>query len=255
MIDIHCHILPGIDDGAKDMNDSLALAKAAVQQGIRTIVATPHHKNGRYENSRLSILQKVSELNAFLQQEEIPLTILPGQELRINGEILEDLAKEEILPVNDGGKYVLIELPSGQVPRFTEQLLFELQLKGVTPIIAHPERNQEIIENPDLLYNLVEKGALTQITAASIVGYFGKKISRFSYQLIDANLTHFVASDAHNLNNRTFKVMEAYDSIEKKYGVDAVYMFKENAELLVKGNHVYKEPPSKVKQKRFFGIF
>lgn len=255
MIDIHCHILSGIDDGAIDLNDSLALARAAVQEGITTIIATPHHKNGRYENNKQSILQKVNELNAVLQKEQIPLTILPGQEPRIYGEILQDYEIGEILTLNDGNQYLFIEFPSGHVPRYTEKLLFDIQLQGITPIIVHPERNQELMERPDLLYTLVEKGALTQITAASLAGLFGKKIMKFSLQLIDANLTHFVSSDAHNISNRSFKMSEAFEVIEKKYGVESVYLFKENAELLVVGKNIYKEHPSKIKTKKFLGIF
>lgn len=255
MIDIHCHILSGIDDGAKDLNDSLALAKAAVIEGIHTIIATPHHKNGSYENPKPFILEKVEELNQLLQSENIPLTILPGQEPRIFGELLEDYRNGEILTLANGGQYVFVELPSGHVPRYTEQLLFDIQMSGLTPIIVHPERNQEMIENPDLLYQLVKRGALTQITASSTAGYFGKKIKKFSLQLIEANLTHFIASDAHNLENRSFKMVEAFAEIEKKYGNDMVYLFTENAELLVEGKAVYKEPPIRTKSKKFLGIF
>ncbi|MFE8698115.1 tyrosine-protein phosphatase [Cytobacillus sp. FJAT-53684] len=255
MIDIHCHILSGVDDGSKDLNDSLELAKAAVKEGIHTIIATPHHKNGSYENPKQAILQKVDELNKLLTKEKIPLSILPGQEPRIYGELLADYHKDEILTLANGGQYLFIELPSGNVPRYTEQLLFDIQMAGLTPIIVHPERNQELIERPDVLYQLVKKGALTQITASSVAGYFGKKIKRFTSQLIDANLTHFVSSDAHNIQNRSFKMIEGLDEIEKQYGVDMVYLFTENAELLIEGKAVYKEAPMRVKNKKFLGLF
>lgn len=255
MVDIHSHILPGLDDGAKDMKDSLELAKMAVQEGIHTIIATPHHKNGTYENTKQQILVQVDELNEQLKKENIPLTVLPGQETRIYGDILSDYDKDEILTLNNGNQYLFIELPSNHVPRYTEQLLFDIQLRGLTPIIVHPERNQEIMEQPDLLYQLVKKGALTQITAASVAGFFGKNIKKFSLQLIDANLTHFVSSDAHNTSNRTFKMTEAFEVIGKKYGNDIIYLFKENAELLVEGKNIYKEVPARVKNKKFLGIF
>lgn len=255
MIDIHCHILSGIDDGAKELNDSLEMAKAAVKEGIKTIIATPHHKNGAYENTKQAILQKAEELNKLLLSENIPLTILPGQETRIYGELLEDYKQGEILTLANGGQYVFIELPSGHVPRYTEQLLYDIQLEGLTPIIVHPERNQEIIESPDILYQLAKRGSLTQVTASSIAGYFGKNIKKFSLQLIDANLTHFVSSDAHNISNRSFKMVEAYAEIEKKYGSDLVYQFKENAELLIGGKAIYRDAPARVKSKKFLGIF
>ncbi|MCQ6274665.1 tyrosine protein phosphatase [Bacillus sp. V3B] len=255
MIDIHCHILPGIDDGAKNIEDSMLMAKEAVREGIHTIIATPHHKNNQYENEKRAILEHVSHLNKYLENEGIPLTILPGQENRIYGEIITDyLSGGKILPLAESS-YLFIEFPSGSVPRYAERLLYELQTEGLIPIIVHPERNQEINENPDLLYKFVNNGALTQVTAGSVCGYFGKNIKKFSRQLIEANLTHFIASDAHNVRNRTFKMVEAMEQIEKSYGLDMVYLFRENAELLVENKNVYKEIPEKVQRKKFLGLF
>jgi protein-tyrosine phosphatase len=254
MIDLHCHILPGVDDGAQSLSDSLNMAMMAVQQGIRKVVATPHHLNNSYENPKQSIIDRVEELNEALRLEKIELEVLPGQEVRIHGEMLEGFEAGEILPVNHT-PYILVEFPSNHVPRYTEKLFYDLQMNGLLPVIVHPERNQEIIERPDLLYRLVKKGALTQITAASICGDFGKKIRNFSLQLIEANQTHFIASDAHNITNRSFKMSEAFDLIEKKYGINAVFILKENAELLIKGKYAYKEDPEHVKKKKLFNLF
>lgn len=254
MIDIHCHILSGIDDGAKTMEDSVALAKAAVKEGIHTIIATPHHMNGRYENKKSVILEKTALLNQRLIEENIPLTILPGQEPAIHGEILEGLERAEIQTLNDT-QYLFIELPSGYVPRYTEKLLFDIQLKGLIPIIVHPERNQEIVEKHDLLYQFIKKGALSQVTASSINGKFGKKVKSFSEQLIEANLVHFIASDAHNLTSRAFHLESAYDHLQTRYGNDMVFLFKENAELLVEDQNVYREVPQPIKKKKFLGFF
>lgn len=254
MIDIHSHILPGVDDGAQSIEDSIAMAKQAVDEGITKIIATPHHQNGKYINRKQDVEDRVIELNLVLQNENISLEVLPGQETRIYGELLEGYENEEILTLNHT-KYMFVELPSGHVPRYTEKLLFDVQLKGLTPVIVHPERNAEIIENPDKLLNLVEKGALTQVTAASITGHFGKKIRKFSLELIEANLTHFVASDAHNTSNRNFRMRESISVVEKEFGNQAVYFFQENAELLIQGQPVYKQEPSKIKRKKFLGIF
>ncbi|MBY0145129.1 tyrosine-protein phosphatase [Neobacillus niacini] len=254
MIDLHCHILPGIDDGAQSLSDSLNMARKAVEQGIHTIVATPHHMNSKYENPKQSIIERVEELNTILIEEKIHLNVLPGQEVRIHGEMLEGYQAGGILPVNHT-PYVLVEFSSNHVPRYTEKLFYDLQMNGLIPVIVHPERNQEIIERPDILYQLVKKGALTQVTAASISGDFGKKIKNFSLQLIEANLTHFIASDAHNTTKRTFKMREAFGVIEKKYGIDTVYYFDENAALLIGGKNVYKEDPERIKRKRIFILF
>ncbi|WP_071460928.1 tyrosine-protein phosphatase [Bacillus massilinigeriensis] len=254
MIDIHSHILPGIDDGAKTVEDSLLLARAAVKEGISAIIATPHHRNNRYENSKQKIASAVEMLDEVLKKEGIPLKVLPGQETAIYGEIVEDYEKGEIMTLN-GTSYLFLELPAGHVPRYTERLLFDLQVKGLIPIIVHPERNAEIQERPDILYNLVEKGALAQLTATSIAGKFGKRVKAFSAQLLEANLVHFIASDVHDLEKRSFRMREAFEVIESSYGSDMVYLLKENAELLAEGSNVYKEIPERVKKKKFLGLF
>lgn len=255
LIDLHSHILPGIDDGAKTDEDSLKMARAAVEEGITAIVATPHHHNGRYMNTKSSILDKVNELNLLLTNHNIPLNILPGQESRIYGEILPDYEAGEVLTLNDTKKYLFIELPSSQVPHFTDQLLFDIQLKGLTPIIVHPERNARLIEEPELLYNFVKKGALTQVTASSITGEFGKKIKKFSMQLLEANLTHVIASDAHNTGSRGFRMQEAFSLVDKQYGMDMSYMLRENAQLIIDGKTTYRDQPQQIAKKKFLGIF
>jgi protein-tyrosine phosphatase len=255
MIDIHSHILPGIDDGAKTIEDSIDMAEKAVSEGIHTIIATPHHMNGKYDNTKSDILPLVSELNERFKQENINLEVLPGQECRIYGEILEDYQKGEILTLNQDSTYLFIEFPSSSVPRYAERLLYDIQVEGLTPVIVHPERNAELIERQDKLYKLVKNGAATQVTASSLVGYFGKNIQKFSQQIIEANLAHFIASDAHNINNRTFKMEEAMNYIEKKYGIDTVYYYTENAEMVIENKTIYKEIPEEIKKKKFLGIF
>jgi protein-tyrosine phosphatase len=257
MIDLHCHILPNVDDGPQSLAESIEMAKQAVKEGITTIIATPHHRNEKYENHHQTIFRKVEEFNSVLKKENLNLSVLVGQEPRIYGEMIDGLQTGEVGTINHEGKskYVLVELPSGHVPRYTSQLLFDMQLKGYVPVIVHPERNQEIIENPEILYQLVKKGALTQVTASSVTGHFGKTIKNFTHQLIEANLTHFIASDAHNTTSRGFKMVDAYGAIEKKYGNEMVYVFRENAELLVKGLSVYKEVPERVKKKKILGLF
>jgi len=128
-------------------------------------------------------------------------------------------------------------------------------MNGLVPIIVHPERNQEIMQNPDLLYHFVNNGALTQITAGSLIGQFGKNIKKFTQQLLETNLTHFIASDAHNVTTRPFKMAEAFAFVEKTYGNDMVFYLKENAEMLANGKKIYKEIPNRVQRKKFLGIF
>lgn len=254
MIDIHCHILPAVDDGPVNVDESILMAREAVKEGIKTIVATPHHKNNTYINTKEQVLESVALLNQTLKKEEIPLNILPGQESRIFGEILEDYKNGDVLTINNT-RYLFVEFPSSTVPRYADRLFFELQNEGIIPIIVHPERNKDLIENPIKLYQLVKNGALTQVTAASITGFFGKKIKKFSYQLLECNLTHFVSSDAHNIHNRSFKLAYAYSIIEKEFGLEYMHMLMDNSKFMVNDEIIEKELPIQIKRKRLLGIF
>ena len=254
MIDIHCHILPGIDDGARDITESIGMAKHAASKGITAIFATPHHKNGWYDNRKDRILLKVKRFNSKLRRKRIPVQILPGQEPRIYGELLDDYKAGKILTLNNQNKYLLIELPDSHVPKYAEKLLFDLQLEGITPIIVHPERNVQIRKDPDILYRLVKNGAATQITASSLLGEKGRKLKKFSEQLITHHLTHFVASDSHRLSRNEFNLPNAYDAIAHKFGKDFVHMMQKNARAVLNGSDIITEEPRNIKVKRWFGF-
>lgn len=254
MIDIHTHILPGVDDGAKTEADSLEMGKVAVEQGIQTIIATPHHRNGAFDNYKEEIITNVQILNELLEENKIPLEILVGQEVRIYGELLDDLAEGDIQTLADTS-YILVEFPFGDVPQYAERLLYDLQQKGLRPIIAHPERNRELIENHDRMYELIRNGALAQLTGASLLGEYGKEIEQFSHQLIEANLVHFIASDAHNTDSRGFTLQEAYDVIRERYGFELSYMFEENSQLLLDDSIVNRNEPNRIHKKKSFFNF
>ena len=255
MIDIHCHILPGVDDGAKHLEDSIAMAKQAIAEGIHTIIATPHHKNGRYNNPKNSVLADLTRLNERIQQEQIPLTIIPGQEVRIHGELLEGYEQEEILTLTGTSRYLFVELPTNYIPLYTEQILFDIQMRDLVPIIVHPERNTALQEQPERLYHFVQNGALTQITAGSLTGKFGTKIKRFTNEIIEHNLTHFVASDAHNTKSRGFNMLDANQEINQNYGQHTLYTFMDNAQHILDNEMIYIDEPARIKRKKFFGLF
>lgn len=256
MIDIHSHILSGIDDGARSLEDSLAMAELAVAEGITHILATPHHKNGKFENYKKDILTSVRDLQSELDANGIPLTVFPGQEVRLHGDLLKGIEQGEILCVDETNRYLLIEFPALSIPQYAESLFFQLQQQGIVPVIVHPERNQEIIGNPDLLLNFVEKGALAQVTASSYVGVFGKEIATLSSQLIRADLVHILASDAHNTRGRSFHMREAFDKLEKEFGKEKKSYFLENAKNIINGDLFIPETPTTIqKKKRFFGLF
>lgn len=230
------------------------MAKKAVEAGITHLYATPHHLNERYVNVKDDIIDRVIELNECLQRENIPLSVHPGQESRIHRELFTSIEKGDILSLDNKDKYLLLELPSGHVPSYTQELIYELLLKGITPIIVHPERNKELIENHNLLFNLVQEGALTQLTSGSIIGIFGKNVKSFSKKIIENNLTHFIATDAHNVTSRGFTLQKAYETITKTYGIERTFYFKENAKQLFQGQvpSIRKPVPFK---KKFLGVF
>lgn len=256
VIDLHSHILPGVDDGAKTIESSIAMAEKAVEEGITTIIATPHHQHPNFQTDGTFVVDAVAELNQELKKQHIPIHVLPGQEIRINGDIVQELGNGSSLSLASS-KYVLIEFPTNDIPAYSKRLLYELSVAGYIPIIAHPERNKVFLESPDKLYELIKNGALGQVTSSSLTGYFGKDIQTFSEQLIEANLVHVLASDAHNLDRRTFRMQEAFQAVENQFGQETVFRLKENAQLVAENKHIYLEPPERVvkKRKKLFGLF
>lgn len=255
MIDLHCHILPSIDDGAKNMEGSVDMAREAVAEGITHILATPHYKNGHWDNEKKDILILVDELQEELDTRGIPLTIFPGQEVRINGDLFEDLKEENIQFIDENKQYVLIEFPTLSIPAYTENLFFELQKEGIIPIIVHPERNRAVLKDPNVLLPFIEKGALAQLTAASYTGGFGKSIQKVSKQLVEANLVHFIASDAHNISSRSFCMEDAYQKLEKEFGSEKAQEYQQVTKDLINGELIIPPTPKKVKQAKFLGLF
>jgi len=250
MIDLHCHILPGIDDGAKDMEVSLAMAREAVSQGITHILCTPHHNNGRYKNPKATVISAVALLQAELDKQQVDLTLLEGQEVRITGELLEEIKNDQILFTDLADTYVLIEFPTMDVPAFTEELFFELRAQGKVPVIVHPERNVKFREDPNHLIPFLDMGCLAQLTAPSIVGDFGKSIQKTAQKMVDHNLVQMVASDAHGVNKRPFRLKEAYELI----GKEKAELMQQVAKDLVNGDEVRYPGYQEVKKKKF-GLF
>jgi len=201
MIDIHCHILPNIDDGPSSWSVSLKMCRQASEDGIKTIVATPHTLNGIYENHPQDIEEKVKILNQKLKESNIPLQILPGSEVHLRDDIIEKLKNQAIMTINKTN-YLLLEFPADQIPNQTEEILFRIQIMGITPIFSHVERNLEFQRKPDSLVNLIQKGALAQLTAASLCGIFGSKTKKFAQELLTNGLIHCIASDAHSDSER-----------------------------------------------------
>lgn len=229
MIDIHCHILPGLDDGAKNPAAALEMARRAGADGISTIVASPHVITGLYRNTREVILAATGQFNALLQKNEIPLTVLPGAEYQLEPDLPGRLARGELLTINDGGRYLLVELPAAFVPDYTVPVIYDLLLQGVVPVMAHPERNAGLIKNPALLYDLVTRGTLAQITAASLTGRFGATSAAVARLFLEHGCAHFIATDAHSTRDRAPVLAAAALEVARLTG-------QERAQSLVSGN-------------------
>lgn len=210
MIDIHCHILPQMDDGPASMGEALEMCRLAADDGIRTIVASPHFKPGTWEFSGSRLLGAVGALQAAVKDEGIDLTILPGAEVAVSPEMRAYLESEKLLAIN-GGRYFLAEFRPLSVPIPWDTFLLSFLASGMTPIIAHPERNAWFINHPDALASAVQGGILVQITAASITGGFGDDARDFSIRLLRRNLVHAIASDGHSADLRPPLLSEAVD--------------------------------------------
>ncbi|WP_405461128.1 tyrosine-protein phosphatase [Paenibacillus sp. HJGM_3] len=248
MIDIHTHILPGVDDGAETLEDSLRLARAAVEDGIHTVIATPHHANGKYTNSAADILPRVRALNEELIRADIPLTVLPGQEIRLTNQFFEEWESGTLQGLHESS-YILIEFPSGHIPLDTPAFIYELSLLNLQAIIAHPERNAEIASKPDLLQELIEKGALAQVTSHSLNGSFGSKIQQVALQLCRRNLVHFVSTDAHHWEGRGFDLSRAYALVERELGAGESNYYKSNAACILANSPIPIREPLGLRKK------
>lgn len=252
LVDIHCHILPGVDDGSKNMETSLKLARDAVKDGVTHTLLTPHHLNGRYLNHKQDIIKLTDQFQKRLEEDGIPLTVFPCQEVRLSGKIPDALDNDDILFCDETGKYMLLELPSEDVPAYTKNMIFEIQQRGITPIIVHPERNNRILQDPQVLQGLLEQECLVQITASSYTGLFGKKIEDLSRELIAAGQGCTFASDAHDLPRRQYQLSEAYDKMSQEFGEELSQSWQDNARKIINGDQVEMIWKPLKKKKKFW---
>lgn len=221
MIDLHAHILPGVDDGPANWTTALELCRQLAGQGVSGVVATPHFLPGRYPEASL-VLGLVQELNQRLSSLSCALTVYPGAEAYLVPELPRLVADGTVPTLNNAGRYLLVELPLEEIPSCTENVLFSLLLDGITPALAHPERNAKLQENPALLATLVERGTLVQVNAGSLAGEFGPRVQKFAGSLVRQGLVHFAGSDAHCPHKRPPIWPAAIARLEKLAGREAV---------------------------------
>jgi protein-tyrosine phosphatase len=213
-VDIHCHLLPGIDDGARDWDQSLAMARLALEDGTTTIVATPHQLGSFSQNRGDEIRLLTVELQERLQDAEIPLTVLPGGEIRVEPELVAGIASGDLLTLGDHHRHVLLELPH-ELYLPLDGILAELSRRRMVGILAHPERNLGLLRQPSLIESLVDAGCLMQITAGSLCGTLGPEPQEMSEWMLREGLVHLVATDAHGPRSRRPLLGRAHERLRE----------------------------------------
>lgn len=244
MIDLHCHILDGVDDGAKCLDEATEMARMAERDGITKIVATPHLFRGDYTPDDLSIIvTKIRELQHALDERRINVEIVKGAEVHITHNLIDVIQENRQYLVLGDSSYMLLEFPAGHVFADVKGLFFDLMSEGIRPIIAHPERNYVFMRSIDLLYELVEMGALTQSNSGSFTGLYGKRVEEAALRFMGLNLTHFIASDAHNPRPNAMWLSQALQNVEETMNNGGIsVLVNENPLAILKDKELVNVP-------------
>jgi protein-tyrosine phosphatase len=226
VIDTHLHILPGIDDGPETMQDAILLARALIEEGVESAIATPHYNDEFPHRSAEEIRERVSVMQRELDQQGIPLRLFAGHEVLIKPGLVEDIQAGRISTLN-GSRYLLLELWNNSWMPETERVIFQLRARDIVPIIAHPERYRAIQQDPQRLASLLKYGALAQMTVGSLTGMQGNTTRRTAETLLKKGLIHCLASDAHDLRKRPPRLRQALQRTEQLLDQPSLYRIVE----------------------------
>lgn len=258
MIDIHCHILPGVDDGAIDLEDALEMARIAQGDGIKTIINTAHYSPTFEYIKGKELMDKLIEFNKELKKNNIDIEVLIGNELYYSKDLLADLEKKQFYTLNNS-RYLLIEFSPMNFPKNIKDVVYELKIRGYIPVLAHVERYKEFQENPKLIREVIKEGALIQVNASSVTGKGPSVANKFCEVLLDKNMVQFIGSDAHRSNKRRPMLKEAYEYIAKTYGEErANTIFNTNPTNLINDKDIVvsiEETKEKSKKGLFAKLF
>jgi protein-tyrosine phosphatase len=253
MIDLHNHILPGVDDGARSVDEACDMARALLDQGVATVCCTPHTTDWANAGDAAAIERRVAELRAAFAERDIGLALLPGAEVHLAPTLAADVAARRTATLN-GTPYLLLEFPYDFLPPHFERVVFALQVQGIRPVIAHPERIAPIAEDPNILYGLVSRGCLAQLTAMSLAGGFGPRVREVSEIMLDHRLVHLVATDAHDAHagSRLFALPEARAAAQRLVGAEAANaLFETTPAAIAAGQPVDAAEPLVYKRRTF----
>ena len=217
-IDIHSHIIPGVDDGSPDLETSLGLLRMAAENGTTDIIATPHVIDVSTTLTWDAIRHYVEALQKEADDRGIPIKIHPGAETELNWDLLELMQKDHSAFCLAGSRYCLMEMPSLMLPPHLEEMIYELQLLDIVPVLAHPERQMQLMEKPQMLLDLLRKGCAAQSNGGSVTGVFGPRVKHNVKHLLQQNVIAFMGSDAHNLRHRNTDLKGAREKIIEHYG-------------------------------------
>jgi protein-tyrosine phosphatase len=243
MIDIHAHIIPALDDGPPDMETSVAMGRIAAEEGITAMIATSHDREGGevgYEGMRA----RLEDVRVAWAEAGLGIRLELGLEIYLRPETPAELKSGAVWTLG-GSRYVLVELPYQPWPPYAERILFDLQLAGYAPILAHPERYTAIQSNPNLMHSLAERGILSQVTAGALLGDHGSPVRRSAETLVRHGLTQFLSSDAHGLTlrKRMPRLLEALKVVEGLVGAERAHeMVVDNPACIFSGEHLIPEP-------------
>lgn len=220
MIDIHAHVLPGIDDGAKDMDEALALLRLAVDDGVTRMVVTPHLHLGRFDNFKKDISNALVKLKQCASEQNINISLAGAAEVRLDSEIITLHAKNELPLYGEyqGQQFMLLELPHSHIPAGCDMLVKYLKRANITPVIAHPERNRDLLKDPKKINPLVRLGCWFQLTASSIEGKFGEECQELALRYLEQDIIQVVASDTHSVKRRPPQLSQARSIVADKFG-------------------------------------
>lgn len=244
MIDLHCHILPGLDDGPSCMEESVEMAMAAYRDGTRVIAATPHNRDVVQRASVIAAKDSVLRLRRELEKSSVPLTVLFGMENHLEMDTIEQVDSGLALPL-EGTNLILIELPFEIYPFHTQETLQKLMAGGLLPVVVHPERNIPIQRNHRLLADLVNGGALSQVTAGSLTGAYGETVQGVSEELLRRGLAHILASDGHASRRHRAPLLSAgVEAAARLVGMPAARrMVDDLPRAIIQGNYTGAEAP------------
>lgn len=217
MIDLHCHLLPGIDDGAPDRAVAVAMARCAAEDGITDVACTPHIYPGLYENHRDGILAEIAAFREVLKEEGVALNLVVGADTHLAPNLIADIRGGRIPTLNDT-RYLLFEPPHHVAPPRLEETVFNLLVAGIVPVLTHPERLSWIDTHYEIFERLVDGGALMQITAGSLTGRFGTRPKYWAERMLDEGLVHILATDAHHIDKRPPLLAEGRDAAASRVG-------------------------------------